>query len=367
MNWIPSSATKHRQEFEVKAVALDVGCHGIRSIRRERLRLVSRSHRTCYTLLPASEAVEEALGLNHVEFTRSEDGLIVPGDAAIAAAATMGLPILNALPSGRAPKHDLVSRQILSLLVDSILCDTSADRTPPLRANDSQVRSTCVLSVSSADAATEEFFAGLTQLKGWQPILLNAGTGAGLATLQDNRLTGVTIDAGASCCTITVLHSGREVVSKTVHKGGQLLDANFFRPDEHVLVNSDGNTYRDDEAARQLREAYSAAGAESPVRSRLAGHQKLARELAETALDLFEKALVAKSFVRPTPVSIVGGLANDRYFVASLVSALQRIDTACYFCHPPAVNGDEFTIARGLLLAAEAESERFPAMESCAA
>lgn len=326
------------------AIALDVGSHSIDTIRREGLRLISRTQATTYAVLPAEESTKQILNRAGVSFSPCDEGLVVLGDLASEVARSFGLPVIPALPAGRVPKNDIVGRQVLSLLVDTVL---------PV----GQGTSICMIAMPSDDDATEQFFAGLVKLRGHVPVLMNSAAAAGLITLARERLTGLSIDAGASRCGISVISNGYEVMAATLPGGATELDKAFEKPIEHRLTDRHGNQYRDLEAARLLRESISRDKLVELDDRRITPHRDLADALASLVVSTFEDASLHHLFRRPTAISACGGLVRDQHFATLLTHAIEAVDSAAYFSHPISIETDQFAIARGLLMAAEVEAE----------
>lgn len=324
-------------------IALDLGQHTLRSVKRDSNRLSVRSERSIYAVCARNDKHEHTLINNGINYAYCEDGLIVPGDAARPVSLTFHCPIANALENGRVPTDDPVGRQVLSILVQSLLTAPS-------------VPTVCAFSTSSMDARTASFCEGLIRLQGYQPLELDSATAAGYCLLEQGGLTGIAIDAGAAKTRITAILSGQSIASRTIETGGVDLDKSFFLPEEHRITTPDGDVYQDYEASRELREAYSSVSTSEPPRSRLKQYRQFAIETAKTVVELFETACVGHLFARPTTVAVSGGLAQDRFFTQILSATIARLDTAAYFKHPIRIKGDGLSVARGLLMAAEAET-----------
>lgn len=327
---------------EEKTVAFDIGSQLLRTLRHDGPRLVARSQQACYTILPDDDISRGRIDQSGVTATHCEEGLLVLGTDAANLCARYPLPLIDAMPEGRVPPLDCVTRQVLSLLVDSVL---------PMAG----LQSTCIVAENFSDEISTKFFEGLVRLRGYAPMFLSPATAGGLIALANNRMTGVAVDLGATRCEIAVIGTSREIKTCTLASGGNALDELFFDEEQHLLPAGGDQCFESLHKARQARETISIDQSRTLRTPLLRPYRALADRISAAIIETFEASIGEFPFRRPTQIALLGGLSRDRHLVQQLRNKLRKRDTAAYFGTDWVAASDEFVTARGLLLAGEIE------------
>ncbi len=328
------------------SVGLDVGAGSVRSLRLEQgPALVGRRCRSRFAVLPSEPEHVRLLERGRVPFVRCGDALVLLGDAAAEYARLFQVRPESALPDGRLPTDDPLRRQVLTVLLESVL---------PRPTSDGQ---TCCLTLPLAnEPAAEEtvrFVQRVVRLAGFRPLVASQGLAAVLAELAEWGFTGVGLVAGASSLELVVAHQARPVVGLGLPKGGDWLE----RQVQELFPDDAG------EAAGLVGGLAQYTGVLGDPRSEL---DALLTERVEQLLDealsglreRLERPEVAPFVTRPLPVACVGGLTALRGFRPLLKRVVRRlqlpIDADQVRCCPAV----DYAVARGCLIRAELEAER---------
>lgn len=335
------------------SVALDVGAGSLRSLFPKGGGLAARQTRTAYCALPDTAGVRKYLATMKIPSAVCEDRLVVIGDAAAEASASFGVPLRRLLREGASTPAEPVERQILAALVESVVpeprcpgevCCLSLPKTTAERATDAR--------------QAEEFFSNIVRLRGYRPVSLSAPMGLVLAELGQEGFTGISLTLGASRSEICLAHSGREIHSETLAKGGDWLDEELARRSHDYAWDAQGNRYLDTQSAKQRREACSGtivapAGSDEQLLSDLYG--ELLTTLLRSAAPRLARAADSWKMSHPLTVVSSGGLTRINGFAEFVQAALRPPLFPLPVKLTRLADGD-FTIARGLLIHAELES-----------
>lgn len=196
-------------------IGLDLGSHQFRSMRVDGDRLVARCCPAVYLTLSDTSAHRRLLQQSNTTFATCSDHLLVIGDAAIEWSAILNLSLSMLLPGGRIPTADPVSRQVLTLVIDSLL---------PVP---QQIGAICKMTTPSggsnerADNRDRDFFHQLVALRGYRPEFVTATGALALAELQSDGFSGIAISFGHTSSEFGIIHCGREIVRCVVASGLQ--------------------------------------------------------------------------------------------------------------------------------------------------
>uniref|UniRef100_A0A7C2P1L4 Uncharacterized protein n=1 Tax=Schlesneria paludicola TaxID=360056 RepID=A0A7C2P1L4_9PLAN len=185
------------------SIGLDLGSTQFRSLRRQGDRLVGRACRLEYASLPDSTHHRRLLDRDQVAYADCDGALILLGDEAAEWSRVLRAPLQQLLLDGQLPANDVLSRQILSLMLDAVLPTPSfADEV-------------CCLTVPGEllpedDGPQRGFFRRLVMLRGYRPRFVGQGLAVALAELGDAGFTGLGISLGASQCEFALVRSGQE-------------------------------------------------------------------------------------------------------------------------------------------------------------
>lgn len=235
------------------SIALDLGSHEFRSLRREGDHLSARRCRAAYCVLPATRQQQLLLDQAGIPYVWCAENLVLIGDAAVEHAETFQSPFRAVLPGGRFRRRDPLARQIAALLVESLL--TTPTVSEPV----------CCMTVPGApDAAGNhpelEFFTRVVRLQGYQPLLVHSGAAVVLAELGRCGFTGIGASFGATSTDISVSHRGVELSHCRIDCGGQAIDTEFARLGDDYRWNARGEPYLDVAAAERQKLWYSGCG-----------------------------------------------------------------------------------------------------------
>jgi hypothetical protein len=348
------------------SIALDFGASTIVSLRRTGERLIARSSRLEYAVLPDSPAHRRLLERGQVSFLTCESNLVLVGDAAHENADLFRTPCRPLLVNGRVPENDPLARQVIARLTESVL--------PPAQERDDICAVTLPGDVTLDGSDTRSDFEFLTQiirLQGYDPLLVPSGQALVLAELVRSAFTGIGLTFGHAGCEALLAHRGAALCHASTRLGGEWLDQQLLT---HMRSAAPGDSApipifssdpgEADQLTRQLitdrRENLSAlvnSAADSQdvqlIASLLA--ESLSTLLQDFAAEL-NRSPQALDIPQPLPIVCTGGLARTPGFGTLLVQALKKHRLPVETCEPRLVTECPQTIARGLLIAAELES-----------
>lgn len=331
-------------------VALDVGAHRVRSLRRDERRLLAQSCRALYAVLPDSDSQRDLLRRTGIPFAACEEDLALMGDGAEEYARLFRALSVPLFPDGRVPSGDPPARQIIAALIEALL--------PP----SGSFENICCLTVPGGgddreDDATWQFLSQLVRLRGYTPIFLSQAMAIVLAELADRAFTGIGIDLGASKTELVVAHCGVELARCAIPRGGQWIDRELALRAERFAWDSAGNRYLDLEGVRQWKETATLRPATA--------HDDLLTELyAELLGDALSEISIALTRMLdcalvPQPLAVVvsGGAARIGGFKELLERLWRRAAFPLDVDRIRIAAGGDYRVARGCLVRAELETQ----------
>mgnify|MGYP006273853901 CR=1 FL=1 len=357
------------------SIALDIGSHRVTSLRFAREHLIGRQRRCVYAVLPNSESHRQLLAQSHVEHVPCDDGLLMLGEAAWDNAELFHVHARPLFTQGTLPEHDPIARQLMATIIEAVL---------PKATYQGEL---CALSTpGSGGLRTEaaksdfEFFNRVVRLQGYEPILVPTPSAVALAELAPQGFTGITIVCGASCCEAALVHRGVVVCQSRQNYGGDWIDGRIAESLGLMSWDSMGERFCDISSATRLRECRPSfgqgfsAGALRRDKLGLPPIEKLAEpseysevlraSLLEVLCELmseFSNELTqsrrGQDFNQPLPMVCGGGLALTQGFLPILDAAIGSTDWHVRQQPPRIANGWPFNTARGLLIAAELETQ----------
>ncbi len=177
------------------SIALDFGASTIVSLRRTGERLIARSSRLEYAVLPDSPAHRRLLERRQVSFLTCESDLVLAGDAAHENADLFRTPCRPLLVDGRVPENDPLARQVIAQLAESVL--------PPAQVRDDICAVTLPgdVTLDGSDTRSDfEFLTRIIRLQGYEPLLVPSGQALVLAELVRSAFTGTGLTFGHAGC-----------------------------------------------------------------------------------------------------------------------------------------------------------------------
>ena len=360
------------------SVALDIGSHRIRSLRIDNGRLVARSRRSAFAVLPDSASHRQLLAQANVEFVTCDGGLLLLGDAAWEHAGLFHVRTRPLLLNGLIPEHDPVARQVLATITDAVLPRAS------------QPGEQCSLTIPGgsdlsgrASRASVDFFTRLVALRGYEPLIVPAPSGLILAEHVSHGFTGIGLVFGGSACEAVLAHCGVIVCHTRIDRGGDWIDEQLAETLGLVTWDSNGDRFLDTATSCRLREAnatvgqaLSAAAASKLVAGmtrvdQQANASEFVEVLGSSLNDLLhdtvrefaaELSRCRQAADLPQPFAFVcgGGLTQGPSFLSLLQKALAAHRLPVEVQPPRVASGWPHTVTRGLLIAAELESQAAP-------
>lgn len=336
-------------------IALDLGSYGFRSLRRDGARIVGRSSRSVYAVLPDSDTQRQVLARAGIHYATCADHLILVGDAADEYAQSFQTRSIELLPNGRLPENDPVARQVIAALVECLL--------PP--SGNSDAICCMTLPGRSADPTMGnnrelEFLTRLVKLRGYQPMVLDSGMAVVLAELAGDSYTGLGMSIGAAHTEIVVAHCGLEVARCVVPRGGDWIDEQFALAADDYVWDHQGNRFPNMSAARQFKHSLSQPLARiDSDRIRLLSdlQQDLLAHVVQLAALQFSETPSARRIPQPVNVVCAGGTTHTPGFLDLLAKTLSHTHLGVKIAGVRLASTEKYVVARGCLINAELEAQ----------
>jgi hypothetical protein len=337
------------------SIALDVGVHRLRSLRRQDGRLLGRGCRTLYAALADTQSSRQLLGQMQIPYATCEDNLAVMGDAAAEFSRLFKVPSVSLLANGKLPHDDPPARQIIGSLVEALI---------PEPRHPNEICCMTLPGISSAQRSAGrrayEFLTRLVKLRGYTPLVLASSMAVILAELVGESFTGIGLSLGAASCKVSLAHRGLELACCSIPVGGNWIDEELALQNNDYAWDTSGNRYLDTESASQWKESLSRsilhpADAREQFLSNL--YRELVSHVVTEAARNFATVANVGDLPQPVSVVVVGGTAR----IAGFDKLLEQIWRATPF--PLAtkefrvVADSDYTVARGCLINAELEAQ----------
>ena len=337
------------------SIAFDPGSYRFLTLRRDGGKLIARSNRSVYSVLPNTVAHQQILKQAGLKFSSCEDGLLLLGDAAHDSAGLFKVRCRPLLPSGRIPKEDPLGRQLIASLAESVL--------PKAK----QPGELCCFTVpGGADLSGEstradvEFLLRIIRLQGYEPQIVPASLALILSQLVENAFTGIGLVFGSSGAEAMLAHRGAPICHARIDIGGQWIDEQLAtRQNEIGYEVKTGERFLNTDAVQRRRESVGTplVLAKSAFERELASLlRKVVSELTESFLTELARSPRAATVPTPLPVVCSGGLARTVGFDTLLAEVLHDSRFPLDLRKPRIVEDAEGSIPRGLLINAELEA-----------
>jgi hypothetical protein len=334
------------------SIALDIGSSHMRSLRRQRDRLIGRSCRSLFTELVDRESHREILNRLTVPHLQVNGQLIVPGDSADGIAEFFRIPTTQVMSGESAVKTSDAARQVIGELIDALL-------PPPIHPNE-----VCCFTAGRltrhGQNEVSQIVAQLIGKRGYQPLGMGSATAVALAELGEHALTGVGITFGAGRCEAALVCHGVELSRSSVARGGDWIDEQLAKQQALHIWDQAGNRHFDVRSARDWKES-NAGSILSPT---LAEENQLAalyRELVDDVLaavrDACTQAPHAFDALEPVGVVCAGGTASRPGFRKIMLDELRRNPLPFETKPVQIVGAWEYSVARGCLIRATLEED----------
>jgi len=322
--------------------AIDFGSCWIRALYRnpaapQRLTLFSEPAE--YVLLRNSEPHRSLLLSRQIPFAICDDALLVTGHAMDRAEWLSRLPRTPLFPDGNVPDSDPPARQLLNVIVESIL--------PP----GDGMNDLCVLIVpgrrdqSETASRNEEFLNRLLQMRGYRTCMIKAAEATLLAGGIRSAFTGFSVVIGAETTSICLGRQGISLAAETLTIGANWIDAELARHFQLQRWDDEGQSYLDLHSVRQWK-----LGEQTPHQHLADNGSRMLRRLYAVVLEQVARTMsrmltqvhssVASSATR-FPVLLAGGgtlVADfpallsqrlDDHGMSDRIQSVQHIDDPC--------------------------------------
>ncbi len=338
--------------------ALDLGSHTFRSLRGTNDKLVARSVRPVYVVLPDNTLHQrrlEKLGRGH---SRCDTHLVLLGDAAVEYSRQFEVPCTDLLPGGVVPSHDSLNHQFLEVLLSSVLPQSAY---PGEKCSFTQPGSTLSASLARQPSRVRqtEFFDRLIRQRGYTPAPATAGEALALAELVESRFSGIALVMGAASCEITVMQGGHGLSHGSIPLGGSIVDEQFARERGDCCTDVLGRQMPN--AARACRDKEQLS---HPLIAPVSRDEKLLGKIyrqfvLDAAAGLARHLAKGQfpEFRQPTTLVLGGGSANMPGVCEILAEHVQRPGFPVKIDRVQAATAT-YTVARGCLIHAELEAQR---------
>lgn len=341
-------------------VALDLGSHACRSLRLREGTLARRRCRSIVALLTDGEAQRTWLKRLQIPSVPCDEHLAVPGDFAEELAKLFPVACQDLLAEGKVPYADPVTRQLLALLVETLL--------PPATDEDHVCCFTHPGFGHSRGAARSdfdrrlEFVSRLIRLRGYEPRPVHPAVALALAEMEPERYAGIAVCLGASGCDLALVRHGEPVATLRLPRGGRWIDEELARHARLFCLDPFGERIFDLEAARRRKETFSLTAPRGGEQQLVADlYRKLIDEIVQGIERLHASPQAGTASASP-PLTIVaaGGPTQIEGFLELLHTAVPG--SAGTIRRAPT---DEYATCRGCLI--HATLARKPSATSFAA
>jgi len=337
------------------SIALDLGAYQFCSLRRSGGRLVARSNRSVYSVLPNSVAHQQILQQAGLSYSSCEDGLLLLGDAAHESSRLFNARCHPLLPAGRVPGDHPLKRQLIGALTESVL---------PKASHPNEV--CCFTVPGGGDLSGQsigddfDFLSQVIRLQGYLPQLMPASLALILSQLVDNAFTGIGLIFGSSGAQAMLAHRGEPVCHVETRLGGDWVDEQIATRQEQIGYEPEtGVHFLNTETVQRRRESVGiplAVATSAFEQETTALLRKVVRELMQSFLNELARTPRAHSVPRPLPFVCSGGLSKTVGFDSLIREVYDDARLTVDLLEPQIVSDAERSIPRGLLISAELEA-----------
>lgn len=344
--------------------AVDFGSSAIRCLYRDpndRHRLKLFAERSEYALIPSKEEQIRSLSEADIPFAVCEGSLAVVGNAVNRADWLTQVPLTPLFDEGRVPEHDPPARQMINLLLESIL---------PASTDDAEC---CAVVLpgdnglgdngsTEASRSSERFLCQLIRMRGYRPLPVDPAAAAVLATGVDDAFTGISVVLGAQATAIALTRLSRPLASRRLAVGTDGIDLELARQFGIHRYDAGGTGYLNLEQARIWRTSgHIHLG--HPVSSRETQLVRLFSDLldrvARTIGELLQLQDIRRQLGAPRlPITVCGGPAFQPGLASLFTERLIALDLADSIAALRIADQPETAVVRGGLIFAELEAQR---------
>lgn len=336
-------------------IALDLGCHRLRSLRRDGDELIGRSCHTFYSVFADSDSHRTLMKQAQVPYGICESELVLMGDDAVDYAELFQIQAQRLLPGGIIPQVDPLARQILASFVEALLPE-------PIESGELCCMTLPGNSVDRLPSKNREleFLTRLVRLRGYTPQILSSAMAVILAELVHENFTGIGISFGAATCEASLAHCGIELAHCTIERGGHWIDQEMARKTKAYKWDCHGEKYLDVNGCMLTKEQSVCSltqvhGGDEELLAEL--YRDLVTHVVQEAAKCFGKAPRIQDVPQPVSVVCSGGPARIAGFDALLNHALDGSAFPVAIKDVRLAVTSDLTVARGCLISGELEAQ----------
>lgn len=330
-------------------IALEIGASRLRSLRREDQEVIGRSLPAAFALVDDNPAARDLLCRAELAFAMGDGELALIGDAALDHAGAFRTAPHRLLRDGLVPTDDPLARQLLAALVESLL---------PVPDYPGELCGLVMSPAAMRDRDSRSFLLRLAQARGYDPISLSPSLALMLATFSAENFSGIGMTFGASGCSLSLVHRGRELLQVSEGRGTDWIDLELAaRADLHTYDDT-GDRYLDIETVRRRREELG----DSLIRPQgdfATDCAELHREILHTTLARLAQELADKRlgpYALEAPLICSGGAVQTAGFGKLLRATIEQAELPVPLGPIRLAAQDDYLITRGALIHAEIET-----------
>lgn len=290
---------------------------------------------------PISASIIEKGLVNKSYFKDSDGSFVLIGQAAIEKAIERHSSASRPMVKGILSPQEKDARKILKFILADVLG-------PPKEKNEKLVYSIPAQPIDQEDfdvSYHEDVLNMDLKSLGYSPQALNEAEAVCYSELDKDEYTGVVVDFGAGMCNVAVMSNGEVVIKFSTCKSGDYIDhmaaLSTGQPDSVVQIEKENGEF-----TIGLDNPNSILSAVSTYYTRVIDYT-----VKNLALRLSNSKDLPK-FLKPISIVIAGGTSRANGFINQFKKSLSEVNFIVPVKEVRMASDPEFSIARGLLLAA---------------
>jgi hypothetical protein len=338
--------------------AVDFGCSVVRCLFRDpaqRNRLKLFAERSEYAAIASAPQHLRSLLEEGIPFADCDGALVVVGNDVARAKWLSRVPLTSLFDDGRVPVDDPPARQLLNVLLESMLPEGDEG-------------SLCALAIPCGDGSSEqtvenqEFLCRLVQMRGYEPLVIHPATAAVLSTCAEAAFRGIGIVVGAQSCSIAIARYGMPVAETRIAVGSDWIDQEVARQFSLHSYDDSGVCYLDVQQVRNWRITNNVY-----LRNPTGERDTVLNRLYTALLDRITRCiaqLLSTDAVRNAmgdgrlAVTVAGGPCQHAGFAGMFTEQLVKHGIADRVAAMRIADQPETAVIRGALIHAELEAQR---------
>lgn len=331
------------EDKRTPAVGLDIGTSRIVTAQRGGKEFQFDSQLNAFVSVPFSKMTEKALREEKLPFTRNNGDLIVHGNESKKFAALLGLEPRRPMKGGILNPAEAAATEVIRGLVNSMLGDEKGGGRPlyfsvpaaPLHGEDN---------LTYHEATVK----GLLSDKGYDVHSLNEGLAVIYGELEDSNYSGIGVSCGGGLCNVCVAYLAVPVVSFSIPKAGDFIDANS------AAVTGDRTTRVRIE--KETAFAFNGGFLNKVQQALGVYYDDMIAAIVGGLREAFSGSNCPTKFSTPIPLVLSGGTALPKGFAERFEGALTAAELPVPLSGVRLAQDPLTTTAKGALVAALAEA-----------